>query len=66
MTALTLGRLVHPRRSAASAPRRANRARTSSATLIAESVRAAAELDGVVSPGAQLRVAERFAARIDA
>jgi hypothetical protein len=66
MTALSLERLVHPRRSAASAPRRAHRARMSSASLIAESVRAAVEIDGVVSPGAQLRVAERFAARIDA
>jgi len=63
MTALSLERLTHPRRPAS---RRAHRSLTSSATLIAQSVRAGAELDGVVSPRAQLRVAERFAARIDA
>jgi hypothetical protein len=64
MTALSLERIVHPRprRSAAPRLRTVLSART---TMIEQSIRAAQELDAVVSPGAQLRVMERFAARID-
>jgi hypothetical protein len=62
MTALSLERIVHPRRSAAPRIRTVLSAGT---TMIGQSIRAAQEMDAVVSPGAQLRVAERFAARID-
>jgi hypothetical protein len=61
MTSLSLERLVHPLR--ATAPRTGTR--TDRTTLIAESIRAAREFDNVASPGAQLRVMERFAARIE-
>ena len=61
MTALSLERIVRPRHSA---PR--NRTGFIAATtMIGTSIRAAQEMDAVVSPGAQLRVMERFAARID-
>ena len=62
MTALSLERIVHPRRSATPRIRTALSAGT---TMIGQSIRAAQEMDAVVSPGAQLRVMERFAARID-
>ena len=62
MTALSLERIVRPRHSAASRTRTGFTAATS---MIGESIRAAQELDNVVSPGAQRRVMERFAARID-
>jgi hypothetical protein len=62
MTALSLERLVHPRR--ATTPRTGT-APTTRTTLIGESIRAARDIDNVVSPSAQLRVMERFAARID-
>jgi hypothetical protein len=61
MTSLSLERLVHPLR--ATTPRTGTL--TDRTTLIAESIRAAREFDNVVSPGAQLRVMERFAARIE-
>jgi hypothetical protein len=62
MTALSLEHLVHPRR--AGAPR-TRTAFISRSTLIGESIRAARDLDNVVSPHAQLRVMERFAGRLE-
>ena len=62
MTALSLERIVRPRHSAA---RRTRHGFTAATTMIGTSIRAAQEMDAVVSPGAQLRVMERFAARID-
>ena len=62
MTALSLERIVHPRRPVTPRIRTVLSAGT---TMIGQSIRAAQEMDAVVSPGAQLRVMERFAARID-
>ncbi len=62
MTAVSLERIIRPRRSAGPDLRSVLTAR---ATLVVQSVKAARELDAVVSPGAQLHVVERFAARID-
>ena len=62
MTALSLERIVRPRHSAAP---RTRIGFTATTTMIGTSIRAAQELDNVVSPGAQRRVMERFAARID-
>ena len=61
MSAVTFERIIHTR--GPSAPRM-RAALMTSAALVAQSVRAARELDAVVSPGAQLRVAQRFASRI--
>jgi hypothetical protein len=62
MTALSLERIARPRHAAARRTRTSLTART---IMIGKSIRAAQEFDNVVSPGAQLRVMERFAARID-
>ena len=62
MTALSLERIVRPRHSAAA---RTHSGFTAATAMIGTSIRAARELDAVVSPAAQLRVVERFAARID-
>ena len=61
MTALSLERLVHPRRTTAP---RARTFLTTGGTMVVQSIRAAREFDTVVSPDAQVRVLERFATRI--
>ena len=61
MSAVTFERIIHPRRPATT---RWRAALLASVTLVAQSVRAARELDAIVSPDAQLRVVQRFASRI--
>ncbi len=63
MTAVTIERLIHPRRTT---PLRLRAVLTAGAGVIAQSVQAARELDAAVSAGAQLRVVNRFASRIGA
>jgi hypothetical protein len=64
VTALSIERLVHPTRRSAAAPR-IRAGLIVRATTIGKSVRAAQAFEAAVSPTAQLRVMERFAASID-